>query len=585
MTDLHRHPAPWFAALGLMPFLLGDYALTVGAYVAIAAIACLGLVLLTGVTGLISFGQAAFVGIGAYATAYLTTTYGLSPWVTLPLALIVTGLAAAAIGAATLHMGGHYLGLATLAWGISVYYLMGNLPWFGSFNGLSGIPPLSLGTFELRSGPALYAVCLAGLGLSLWLIANFLDSRIGRAVRAIRHGAALPESFGANVILLKLVVFVIAACLAGLAGWLYAHVQRFINPTPFGLHTGIEYLFMTVIGGAGSIWGAVIGAVVVTVSKQWLQSLLPALVGTSGNFEIVVFGAAMLLVLHHAREGIWPHLARLLPGRRPAPAAVAALPSTPRAVEAGRALLVVEGAVKRFGGLVAVNGLSFTLREGEILGLLGPNGAGKSTMFNLISGLLPLTAGRIALDGRRIDGRPPRVMVGLGLARSFQHVKLVPAMTLCENVALGAYGQGGCGVCATLLRLNRAEEARVTALALRQLARVGLAEQADEPAERLALGQQRILEIARALAANPRLLLLDEPAAGLRHHEKRALGDLLVQLRREGVTILLVEHDMDFVMRLADRLVVMRFGEKLAEGTAATVRRDPAVLEAYLGAA
>ena len=585
MTDLHRHPAPWFAALGLIPFALGDYSLTVAAYVAIAAIACLGLVLLTGVTGLISFGQAAFVGIGAYATAWATTSWGLSPWVTLPLALVVTGLSAAVIGAATLHMGGHYLGLATLAWGISVYYLLGNLPWFGSFNGLSGIPPLDIAGFELRSGPALYAVCLAALGLSLWLVANFLDSRLGRAVRAIRHGVALPESFGANVIVLKVLVFVIAACLAGLAGWLYAHVQRFVNPTPFGLHTGIEYLFMTVIGGAGSIWGAVIGAVVVTVSKQWLQSVLPGLFGQAGNFEIVVFGAAMLLVLHHARDGIWPHLAKLLPGRRAVPASVAALPSPPRTIDAGRTLLQVEGAVRRFGGLVAVNGLSFTLRQGEILGLLGPNGAGKSTMFNLISGLLPPTAGQITLDGRRIDGLAPRHMVGLGLARSFQHVKLVGSMTLAENVALGAYGQGGCGVWATLLRLNRAEEARVMAHALRQLARVGLGDQAHERADALPLGSQRVLEIARALAANPRLLLLDEPAAGLRHHEKRALGDLLVQLRREGVTILLVEHDMDFVMRLADRLVVMRFGEKLAEGTAATVRRDPAVLEAYLGAA
>jgi branched-chain amino acid transport system permease protein len=249
----------------------------------------------------------------------------------------------------------------------------------------------------------------------------------------------------------------------------------------------------------------------------------------------------------------------------------------------GSEILSVAGAVKRFGGLVAVNEVSFEVRAAEIVGLIGPNGAGKSTMFNLVTGTLPFTAGRVQFLGQDITGLPQRLIARLGMARSFQHVKLRPNMSLLDNVALGAHARAKAGVLSAGLRLNRAEERRIFDEALHQLARIGLAERAHELAGSLPLGTQRILEIARALAADPVLLVLDEPAAGLRRKEKQALGDVLRKLREEGVTILIVEHDMDFVMKLVDRLVVMNFGSKLIEGSPAAVRADPRVQAAYLG--
>jgi branched-chain amino acid transport system permease protein len=378
---------------------------------------------------------------------------------------------------------------------------------------------------------------------------------------------------------------VLAALLAALSGWLYAHLLRFVNPTPFGINIGIEYLFMAVIGGASQVWGAVLGAAILTLLKEWLQDWMPRLLGQNGNFEMIVFGVLMVLLLHRAREGVMPLLERLTSrataaGAPPPPAAP--LLNRPRP-EAGELLLEAKAAEKRFDGLVAVNALTFSMRSGEILGLIGPNGAGKSTMFNLITGVLPLSAGEIGFRGQRIDGLASRDIVRFGIARTFQHVNLIPTMSVLDNVALGAHLRGERGVLASALRLNRTEEARLRFEAARQLDRVGLGSHLYEQAGSLALGQQRILEIARALCADPVLLLLDEPGAGLRYREKEALSALLRKLRGEGISILLVEHDMDLVMNLVDRLVVMDFGQKLAEGEPEAIQANPRVLEAYLG--
>jgi branched-chain amino acid transport system permease protein len=573
------------AFIALAPAILPEFYVTLLNYIGLASLVSLGLVLLTGVGGLTSFGQAAFVGLGAYTTAVLSTAYGISPWVNLAIGLAITAAVALFLGFLTLRLSGHYLPLSTIAWGISLYFLFGNLDTLGGQTGLSGLPVLSLAGLKLDSGRSFYYLIWVLVLLSLLGVHNLLDSRPGRAIRALKRGSVMAEAFGVDTTRTKIVTFLVAALLAALSGWLYAHLLRFVNPTPFGINTGIEYLFMAVIGGASQVWGAVVGAGILVLLKQWLQDWMPRLLGQNGNFEMIVFGVLMVLLLHRARDGVMPLLDRLAPkgpGASAPPPPAQALLNRPRP-EAGETLLEARGAEKHFGGLVAVNALSFSMQSGEILGLIGPNGAGKSTMFNLVTGVLPLSAGEIRFRGQRIDGLASREIVRFGIARTFQHVNLIPAMTVLENVALGAHLRGERGVVAAALRANRHEEARLRFEAARQLDRVGLGSHLYEQAGSLPLGQQRLLEIARALCADPVLLLLDEPGAGLRYKEKEALSSLLRKLRGEGISILLVEHDMDLVMNLVDRLVVMEFGQKLAEGEPAAIQANPRVLEAYLG--
>jgi branched-chain amino acid transport system permease protein len=570
--------------LAVAPALFGTFTITLMNYIGIYAIAALGLVLLTGVGGLTSFGQAAFIGIGAYATAWYTAVHGGSPWIGLVLGLVLTGVVATILGATTLRLGGHFLPLSTIAWGIAIYFVFGNLDALNRYSGLSGIPPISLGPLALGGTVSIYYFIWAVVGAVMLLCRNLLDSRQGRAIRGLRGGVAMVESFAVDFFRTRLAVFVLAGLLAGLSGWLYAHMQRFVNPHPFDIRPGIELLFMALVGGTGQIAGAVVGSAIVVLLKNVLQDVLPAVTRYNAQMEIVLFGILFIVLLAQARGGVVPMIRRLLPRSAPVrPLAVEPLPARRRAPMTDAPVLRIESAIKRFGALVAVNEVSFEVRPGEVLGLIGPNGAGKTTLLNVITGTSKPNSGRVVFLGNDVTSLAPRHIAAKGMARTFQHVKLRPNMTLLDNVLLGTYPRTRSGFFAGAFRLDRAEENAARAEALRQLQRVGLGDKFGDHAGNLPLGQQRLLEVARALATDPVLVILDEPAAGLRALEKKTLADLLRGLRRDGMTIVLVEHDMDFVMNLVDRIVVMDFGAKLAEGIPAAIRADARVQEAYLG--
>lgn len=586
------------ACLAIVWSWIPDYTVAILGNIGLYALVAAGLVVLTGVAGMTSFGQAAFVGLGAYTSAWVCTSQApylsmvgpaLLPWVGLALGLGLSFIVAWMLGLATLKLSGHYLPLCTIAWGLSLYYLFGNLEFLGGHTGITGVPALTIGGYSLASPRAFGALIWAVLFVALVALHNLLDSREGRAIRALKVGNVMAESMGIDTARHRIKVFVLAAFLASLSGWLYAHFQRFVNPTPFNLNIGIEYLFMAVVGGAGHLWGAVLGATLITLLKEQLQDILPKLLGTSGNFEVIVFGLLMIVVLQRFSDGLWPKLAGITrrymqPETAPVIDQSEAL-GDQRKLLAGELLLEADCITKRFGGLVANNGVSLNLKAGEVHALIGPNGAGKSTFFNMISGVDDPTEGVVRVRGDAIQGRPSREFASRGIGRTFQHVRLLGTRSVLENVALGAHLRGSRGWLTAMMRLDRKEEGALLGEAYRQLKRCGLADHANEPASSLPLGKQRIVEIARALAGQPAGVLLDEPAAGLRHREKQTLANLLVQLKAEGLGILIIEHDMEFVMNIADRITVLDFGAVIASGTPEQIQGSQRVLDAYLGGA
>jgi ABC-type branched-subunit amino acid transport system permease subunit len=331
------------AAMAAIPFIPGmpPFWMVLLDNIGLSALVAMGLVLLTGVGGLTSFGQAAFCGFGAYTTAVLTTAYGLSPWLTLPLSLLVSGIAAVALGLVTVRLSGHYLPLGTIAWGLGLFYLFSKLEFLGRNDGISGIPPLSIGSLKMIDpGTIYFAIWIAVLVCAL-LTMNLLDSRTGRAIRALRRGHIAAEAFGIQTPHAKLLVFIYAAVLAGLSGWLYAHFQRAANPTPFGAQAGIEYLFIAVVGGAGYVWGSVLGAAIVVILKEILQSYLPLVFHGEGQLETIVFGILLVVLLQLAPAGIWPWLTAYVPFKPGQKRPDTSLAAPPRAgIAAGAGVLL-----------------------------------------------------------------------------------------------------------------------------------------------------------------------------------------------------------------------------------------------------
>src|SRR5690625_256259 len=472
---------PLIVILAVLPLWSGmpEFWITQLNYIGLSSLVVLGLVVLTGVAGLTSFGQAAFVGIGAYTTAWLSTQMGWSPWAGLVVALVLTAVFAFIIGTVTMRLSGHYLPLGTIAWSLSSYYFFGNLSFLGQHDVTSGIPAFDFVGISFGCGRSIYYLIWFAVLLAMCATYNRMHSRPGRAIRALRQRGAMAESFGINTARYKVIVFIYAALLACVSGWLYAHMQRAVSPSPFGLNYGIEYLFMAVIGGASSVWGAVLGSSVILIIKDRLQNILPLFLDDGVNAELIVFGVLMIIILQYASQGLWSFLAqgwefvwqRL--GGKPltneqrysalqlgadAGAQLPALPVRSLPQKDG-VVLELDGLRKEFGGLVAVNDLSFSLKAGEIVGLIGPNGAGKSTCFNLITGVLPRTAGEVRFLGQTIDNLNTRQIAQLGVSRSFQHVQLAPNMTVLENVALGAYLRESAGVLRALVPAERAIEA------------------------------------------------------------------------------------------------------------------------------
>ena len=468
LTTTRLSTAIFVLAMLLAPWLMGNYLVSLLNDIGIAALVVLGLVLLSGVGGATSFGQAAFVGIAAYASAWLTTSQAYSPWLGLLFALVLTCASALVIGTLTLRLGGHYLPLSTIAWGLAISLIFGNVEALGRHSGLPNIPPISIGDWALSGARSAYYLTWLLVGLVTLFSYSLLNSRAGRVIRSLRGGNMLMASFGADAFQTRLTLLILSAFYAALSGWLYAHINRFVSPAPFSLHASIDYMFMMVAGGLGQLSGAILGSGLVHLLQNYLQDLLPMLTSRGAQITNVVLAILFMLLLQYARGGVNGYIVRWQRGRDAPDAGLlesshGSTAKLPQRIlpSRGTSVLSVNGVVKRFGGLVAVNAVSFEVQAGEIVGLIGPNGAGKSTMFNLLSGALPLSAGTVSFLGQDVSTLGQRAIALKGMARTFQHVKLRPHMTLLDNVALGAHARGRCGIIRGGLALDGAEERQI----------------------------------------------------------------------------------------------------------------------------
>jgi branched-chain amino acid transport system permease protein len=531
------------------------------------AIAVFGLSIVLGLCGQINLAQAAFFALGAYSVALGTVDYHLSFWLCLVGGMALAFAAGAALGLTTLRLGGHYLAMVTISFQQILTVVLLNAIRFT--HGPDGVSSISR-PMGFTSGQSFLALVVAILAISGYLVWRLADTRLGRAMRAVRDNELAASANGIDVYRTKLIAFALAALLGGLGGGLFAGGFSYISPDQFAFADSIVLLTMALLGGVASPIGSAIGTALLILIPEWLRFLksVPGL-------YLAVYGVAVILIVLFMPDGIWGYINKLFRTNEPAPSK-AAEPLTLRPLDSGAPMaLEVRGLCKYFGGLKAVDGVDLQVRRGGVHALIGPNGSGKTTMLNVVTGLYRPTAGAISVDGVDVTTLPPHKRTVAGLARTFQNIRLFRSMTAVENVVIGAERTG-----------NALIEGGRDMLWLRAHAAldfVGLGHRANEKIPSFSYGHQRLIEIARALAANPTVLLLDEPAAGLNMTEKKALHDLLGRIAAQGLTILLIDHDMTLIAGAARRVTVLNFGRRIADGETADVLRQPDVAAAYLG--
>jgi branched-chain amino acid transport system permease protein len=526
--------------------------------------------ILSGYGGQLSFGHASFFGIGAYTVTLSVIYWGLSPWLGIPLGMILGGLAAIAIGTPTFRLRGHYFALSMLAYPLAILYVLQYLGFQEVSIPMHRTNPVAFMEFSEPRIYTLIAVCLLVGGAVVSLVIE--NSRFGLALTAIRQNELAAEAAGINARLWKMRSLVVSGMMAAVAGGFYARVLVVVTPdSVFGMLVSAQAVVVTLFGGVASVWGPLIGAAILVPLAETLQAEMGTyLPGIQG----VVYGMAIIAIMLLSPDGLFwtvrdrwfrqkaaapvPDLKPLAPAARPA------------SVHAGAPLLKVENLSRAFGGLKAVSEVSFSIAEGEILGIIGPNGAGKTTLFNVLNGVLAADEGSAQLAGQPMLGRKTFEVCRMGVGRTFQVVRSFPRLPVLDNVIVGAYGAG-------------LSDRDAIASAVRALHQVGLHDQSGVAAGQLTNKQLRLMELARALAGAPRLLLLDETLAGLGREECDSVLTVLARLREEGMTICIIEHTMHAMMRLADRFVVLDHGRVLATGLPRAVVEDASVIEAYLG--
>ena len=556
------------AVAGFLP--QSGYVLNIVMQAATYAVGVVGLVVVLGYCGQISLAQAAFFGLGAYGVGLGATDFGLPFFVALVLGMVVAAVFGVALGLASLRLGGHYLAMVTISFQQILTLVLIN--WIGLTHGpdgVSGIPRPRVPLIDLQRGDHYLALCLAVLAGVIWYAWRLKTSRLGRAMQAVRDNEIAASTCGIDVFRTKVLAFAISAVLGGLGGGLFAGAFAYVSPDQFTFGESIVLLTMALLGGVQSPFGALVGTGLLVILPELLRSLR--------NVYLAVYGAAVILIMVFLPNGLWGLVSDRL--RRVVPGSEAVVPPLPLLAQTGSVseekALEITGLAKHFGGLKALDGVDIAVRRGTVHALIGPNGSGKTTFINVTTGLYRPTAGRIVLAGRDVTGTAPHVRTRLGLARTYQNIRVFRGLTVLENVMIGAERPGN----------DIAESpAGVVARALAALEFVGLRGDANRLVGTLSYGYQRYVEIARALAGNPHLLLLDEPAAGLNLTEKHELGLLLRRLKGHGLTILIVDHDMNLVEQVADHITVLNFGRRIADGGPREVLGHPDVIAAYLGA-